>query len=339
MRSARRTAVGAVATVARSAAWRRARRPLVVAAVYLAAWYPLDQVAQRFQTAPDISVWYPPAGLDVALLLVGGLRYAPLLVLNALLHTFVLTRRPVGVVEPLLFDLVAPLAYTMAVVLLRRVLRVDPRLRRLRDVTLFAAVAAIGAPLVVATGQVAVLAWAGLIPWGQAVERALPNWAGIATGIGMLTPPLLLLLRRWPRLWVRDPGTGGTDTGADAGHATQPQARPTWRTTLEGAGETIALALALLAAYGTPRRDARLHLRALRTAALDRGAARLWTGDGGGAGAQRRRGAAHAQPDPAEQRPCPTVRADDGHVDRSAGGGVHGGATTAGGAFGPSGPA
>jgi len=233
-----------------AAAWRRARRPLLIAAVYLAAWYPLDQAAQRFQTAPDLSVWYPPAGLDVALLLVRGLRYAPLLVFNALLHTFVLTRRPIGVVEPLLFDLVAPLAYTAAAALLVRALHVDPRLPRLRDVALFAAVAAVGAPLVVAAGQVVVLARAGLVPWGEAVGRALPNWAGIATGIGMLTPPLLLLLRRWPRLWA---GRGGMMDASAPEDPAPVRARPTGWAALELVGEASALALALLAAYGTPR--------------------------------------------------------------------------------------
>jgi len=106
------------------ALWRRARRPLSIAVIYVLAWYPLDQASQKFQTAPDVSVWYPPAGLDVGLLLVFGLRYAPLLLLNSLAHTLVLTRRPIGPAGPLIFDLVAPLAYTVAAALLLRVLHV-----------------------------------------------------------------------------------------------------------------------------------------------------------------------------------------------------------------------
>ncbi len=230
------------------ALWRRARRPLSIAVIYVLAWYPLDQASQKFQTAPDVSVWYPPAGLDVGLLLVFGLRYAPLLLLNSLAHTLVLTRRPIGPAGPLIFDLVAPLAYTVAAALLLRVLRVNPRLRHLRDVTLFVAVAPLGAAFVVAVGQVVVLAWTGILPWTQAIERTLHSWAGIATGIGLLAPPLLVALRAWPGLWaVPEPEQHEADKRMWAWK------RPTRRQILEVAGETIALAIALLVAYGTPR--------------------------------------------------------------------------------------
>jgi len=52
---------------------RRALRPLLIATLYLLAWYALDRVAQRFNTAPEVSVWYPPFALDYVLLLVCGL--------------------------------------------------------------------------------------------------------------------------------------------------------------------------------------------------------------------------------------------------------------------------
>ena len=60
-------------------AWRH---PLTIAAVYLVTWLALDTASQRFDTAPGISVWYPPAALDYVLLLVFGLRFWPLLLLS-----------------------------------------------------------------------------------------------------------------------------------------------------------------------------------------------------------------------------------------------------------------
>ncbi len=52
------------------------RSPVIVALVYLVAWTGLDWVASRFQVAPGVSLWFPPAALDVVLLLLFGLRWA-----------------------------------------------------------------------------------------------------------------------------------------------------------------------------------------------------------------------------------------------------------------------
>ena len=261
------------ATAARVArrAWLLARRPLLVTTLYLLAWYPLDLAAQQFQTAREISVWYPPFGLNVALLLVCGLRYWPLLLLNTLIHDRFVAPRPLPVPTLLVFDLITTVGSVGACGLLRRVLHIDPRLRHRRDVTLFVAVACVGAPFVVALLQVLNLALAGVTPWGQVAANTTYYWAGDATGVGLLAPALLVLLRPWPRLWAtpdgemnqaRDPALTedpDQDRGpaVRVGHVPAPRRWSGWRPTpweiLEGLAEAGGLALALLAAYGAPR--------------------------------------------------------------------------------------
>ena len=56
--------------------------------LYLIFWAALDTVSLAFETAPEISVWYPPSALDFVLWLVFGLRYSPALLLNTLVHNW-----------------------------------------------------------------------------------------------------------------------------------------------------------------------------------------------------------------------------------------------------------
>ncbi|CAM3518878.1 MASE1 domain-containing protein [Deinococcus frigens] len=186
-------------------------RPVLIGALYLLAWYGLDVVSQQFAVTPEVTVWYPAVALDVVLLLVCGLRYWPLLILSRLVHTF-LVMEPLPAL-PLLGYIAATVAATTAgAYLLLRPLYIDPRLPHLRDVALFVAVAMLGTPLAMlgtplamSALQVLNLTVAGLLPPGEGLTRTLQLWAGSATGVGLLAPPLLLLLGRWPGLWSSAP--------------------------------------------------------------------------------------------------------------------------------------
>jgi len=223
------------------------RRPVLIGLVYLLAWYLLDQAALHFQTAREISVWYPPFALDVVLLLVFGLRYWPLLLLNTLVHDALVVPRPLGAGTLAVFDLVTTAGNAGACAWLLRGPRIDPRLSHLRDVAWFVAVAVIGMPFIVAMLQVLNLALSGVTPWGRLLEDTLYYWAGYATGVGLLAPALLIGLRRWPRLWTTPLSEPASDDTRAA------RRRPTGWEIREGLAEGSALALALLAAYGTPR--------------------------------------------------------------------------------------
>lgn len=136
------------------------------------------------------------------LLLVFGLRYSPALLLNTFVHDWFVTERHLPVVTLLVFDLVTTLGHVGACALLLHALRINPRLRRLRDVVWFTLVAALAAPLIIALIQVANLALAKIIPWSNWFIYTLHYWAGDSTGIGMLAPFLLILLRQLPWVWV-----------------------------------------------------------------------------------------------------------------------------------------
>lgn len=132
----------------------------------------------------------------------GGLRYWTALWFNTLLHEWVVTKRGLPFITLLYFDLITTLSYTGACALVLLKLRINPRLRQLRDVVWFILVVALAASLVVALLQTINLAAAGIVPWSGWLVNTLRYWAGDATGIGMLAPFLLILLRQVPCVWA-----------------------------------------------------------------------------------------------------------------------------------------
>ncbi len=231
--------------VLRSPAWLRV---LLVAAIYLTSWYALDVVALQFESAPEIQIWYPPSALDVVLLLVFGFRWWPLLLLNTFVHQWFVTGRHLPLHTLLIFDLVTTLGYAGACHLLLHKLRINPRLRQLRDVIWFTVIAGLGTPLVVAVLQVANFASAGLISWDQWQIFTLHYWAGDSTGIGMLAPFLLILLRKMPWVWAcRDSSWRRARGGYDE---LRWPSRRGWLVLLF---HIVLLALGIWAAYGAPR--------------------------------------------------------------------------------------
>lgn len=174
----------------------------MLVAIYLTCWYGLDVIALRFESAPEIQIWYPPSALNMVLLLVFGLRFAPALLLNTFIHDLFVTGRHLPLGTLFIFGLTTTLGYTAACAFLLLKLRINPRLRRLRDVVWFTIVAGLIAPFVIALLQVVNFAAIGLIPRSEWLISTLNYWAGGSTGIGMLAPFLLVLFRRVPWIWA-----------------------------------------------------------------------------------------------------------------------------------------
>ena len=204
---------------------------VVVGIGYLVVWAALDLVAGHFEAAPEISTWYPPAGLDLALLLALGLRWWPLLFLTIPLTIASGSSLSWGTI--VVYDLVADVAYLTAAFVLLRVVRIDARLARHRDVLWLVVVGALAAPALVAVEQVSLLAAVGAAAWQDFPANVAGYFAGDATGVGMITPFLLVAIREgWVRGrpgWPRDPS----------------QQR-------ELIGQVVLLAAALWAAFGPP---------------------------------------------------------------------------------------
>jgi diguanylate cyclase (GGDEF)-like protein len=242
---------------------RRWRGPLIVSVVYLGLWLGLDAIASVFQARQEVSLWYPPAGLSFVLLLVFGLRYAPLLLLTAPLHGLVVSGADVSWVNVWLGSALGTAVYTAVAWLLLCRLRIDPRLPGQRDVAWFLGLAAVAGPLTLAVGRVLEFAVGGLLTWGDFFRGVLGFWSGRATGVGVLAPALLVASRRIPALWRDRPALPGPlRIGPGYEHSPWPGgARPRWLgrlaarvldQRLELVGQALLLLATVYLAYGEP---------------------------------------------------------------------------------------
>lgn len=177
----------------------RWRRPLLLVVIYVLAGLALEEVGGVFETAEGVTVWDPSSSLDFVLLLKFGLYYTPALLLFRLVDYLWVTPLETAPFYVLVFcSFFMMLIYGTASALLLYPIEIDPDLHRLRDVFWFIAVAAFIAPLLASCFFVTTLAAAGSLSWSIWASRLLHDWAGEATGIAMLAPPLLILLRAAP---------------------------------------------------------------------------------------------------------------------------------------------
>jgi two-component system, LuxR family, sensor kinase FixL len=142
-----------------------------------------------------ITPWNPTAGLAMALLIIRGLRYAPLVMAAEVLSGAVLPVVSPSAVAIFLGSLIVTAGYTGAAAVLRHAGLETSLLRRSSDIVLILIAAIIGSGLV-ASGFVGSYALAGVIPWSDFVEGGFHFWIGDAIGIVVLLPPLLLLYSR-----------------------------------------------------------------------------------------------------------------------------------------------
>lgn len=216
---------------------------VLLVAIYVIAGVALDEVAATFETSDQVTAWYPPAGLHFVLLLRFGLRYIPDLLFIPLLDGLVFTPQVIEPFYVLSCALCIMLCYGTACALLLHKLHIDPRLPCFRDVLWFAIVALV-ASLAAAVCYVTTLAEAGDIPWSKWGTRVLHYWAGDSTGIAMLAPPLLLLLRAFP--WAGS--QVAINWSAPKININKPRS---WQV-LEWVAEIVALVGISWAAYGFP---------------------------------------------------------------------------------------
>ena len=170
-------------------------RAVVLAVGYVALYLALDRLS--FIGAlhgVGITPWNPSTGLAMALLVIKGLRYAPLVMVAELLSGATLPVAPVSPVPIFLPSLVVTAAYTAAAAILRQA-GLQSGIRGSSDVVRLLAVTIISSGLV-ASGFVASYAAAGVVPWSGFAEAGFHFWVGDAIGIVVLFPPLLLLYGR-----------------------------------------------------------------------------------------------------------------------------------------------
>jgi PAS domain S-box-containing protein len=138
-----------------------------------------------------ITPWSPSSGLAMALLIVKGLRCAPLVMAAELLSSATLPVASVSALPVFLESLLVTASYSGAASVLRYA-GLQAGIRKSSDAVALLIVTAVNSGLV-ASGFVAAYAAAGIVPWSGFVEAAFHFWVGDAIGVVVLTPPLLQL--------------------------------------------------------------------------------------------------------------------------------------------------
>jgi hypothetical protein len=173
------------------------RRASILALAYVAGWVALWFGASWMNLAVGVSLWYPPAGLTFAVLLAygGGALALPIVAsLLAGLSIWPLAQWPAF----LLANLLCPLGYLMAALLLRRA-RSQPAtcgwpLDEPHRVAAFLAAAGFGGLFSAGIGTL-ILRQAGLWAPGQSwSETLLGFWVGDFIGVATIAPVALYFI-------------------------------------------------------------------------------------------------------------------------------------------------
>ncbi len=171
-----------------------------IALAFVVAYTLLDAVSQVFPLAPaGITPWNPAAGLSIALIVLFGRRYVPLLFVAPLLANALVRESPLPWPAELAVGCMLGAGYAVATAILSDPrIRFDPALPSLRDLFILLLVGAI-APAVVSSGYVALYVWFGFLTSTEYLTAFVHHWVGDAIGIFVMTPFILVLFTA-PRL-------------------------------------------------------------------------------------------------------------------------------------------
>ena len=109
----------------------------LIIAVFLLLFFIFDVISHKYEDLPGIVVWYPPAGLTYAFLLVFGVGLTPAVTIAFFISSMFIYRMPQPAYLLFLWALVISLIYHAAAAFLRKRIRIDLELRKFRDVSWF----------------------------------------------------------------------------------------------------------------------------------------------------------------------------------------------------------
>lgn len=173
-------------------------------------WLGAFAAARLLEHAPHASLWFPPAAVTFAAVIVGGRRVLPSIIVACAIATYSADRMyGVGtsvqglVLSSAAFALAHALGHAGAAALLRRregATREGPTIGAVLAFLLFAAA---GAAIAAVVGAV-LLAWTGLVQGPVSPELVVAWWLGDYTAVVTLTPAAVALLR-----WIGGPVRAG----------------------------------------------------------------------------------------------------------------------------------
>jgi PAS domain S-box-containing protein len=223
------------------AVFRRNLRPLLryalIFAAYLCAFILLDFITQQFEQLPGVVAWYPPAGLTYALLLVFGVSFAPAVTIALFISSVFIYRMPQPPYLLFLWAFIISLIYTVAAAFLRRRIRFDWRLRKMRDVT-WLVVATVLVSALLAVLSVSSSALSSDMPRSEVLRAVFEWWIGETVGVLTVTPFLLIHVMPWLKRFAEGQPVG------------LPVRRSMPRPTLSAIGQVASLALVLYWVFG-----------------------------------------------------------------------------------------
>ncbi|MGB2622994.1 MAG: response regulator [Candidatus Acidiferrum sp.] len=171
--------------------WRLRR--FLVAVCFVVVYVLLDRSTISFQIWTEISAWYPPTGLAFAALIGFGSVYAPVILVAEYISSIFNYHQPVHSYIFIVGNIEFVAVYAVAALVLRRVLKIDRRLRSVRDV-MWLLVAGNGAACVTAFLGAWFLAADRLIPVKGYLQATMNWWVGDAVAIGSVVPFCLIYL-------------------------------------------------------------------------------------------------------------------------------------------------
>jgi diguanylate cyclase (GGDEF)-like protein len=173
------------------------QKTLLVLAIYLTVGFALKQAANLLNTSLNVQPWNPAAGWNVLLLLCFGLRYAPVIFFVPFFHGLIdifAKNQPNNLIKSVTLGASSAIVYSITAALFKYKLDFNPKLRRQKDIFQFVIYWTVAA-LIVAVSSFAMLLVTKIISPSDWIFKAMQEWAGQATGITMLSIPLLILLR------------------------------------------------------------------------------------------------------------------------------------------------
>jgi PAS domain S-box-containing protein len=168
-------------------------RHVAVAVCFVVVYVLLDRTTISFQIWAEISAWYPPTGLALAALIGFGLRYAPVILLAECIASVVNYHLPVRTYSFLVGNPEFVLMYGAAAVVLRRVVKIDWRLRSMRDVTWLLVMGICSACATAFLGTRFLMVDHIITP-PQYWRAAMNWWIGDAVAIGSIVPFCLIYI-------------------------------------------------------------------------------------------------------------------------------------------------
>ena len=165
-----------------------ARDALLFGVCYLA----LDWASSLYPLGPfNITPWNPPPALSIVWMLLGGLRYAPVVFAATLAGDLLFRDAPGGLLISIITSLILTAGYTGIAAVLRLRFQGDSRLHDTRRLWIFIATTAAGAAII-GMGYVGVLSAAGFGFRDSFIAVAFRFWLGDTVGI-LVTAPLLMV--------------------------------------------------------------------------------------------------------------------------------------------------